>query len=81
MVTTKQQQEIKDFYAKPNWCVDDSTPQHIQDAFVDQDFYSDPNAPKKPDMTPIFHGGVLIGTRQDIIDGKIDPTDRDAWKP
>jgi len=79
-MTTKEQ-EIKDFYAKDDWCVDESTPQHIQDAFVDQDFYADPNAAPEPDMTPIFWNGMLVGTRQDLIDGKIDPTDRDAWKP
>jgi len=41
------------------------------------------NEPADPerDNTPIFHGGVLVGCRQDLIDGKLDPMDRDAWKP
>lgn len=31
------------------------------------------------DYTPIFWGGMYVGTRQDLKDGKIDPTDRNAW--
>ena len=32
------------------------------------------------DYTPVFWNGMLVGTKQDIIDGKIDPTDRSAWR-
>ena len=74
-----KQQEIKDFYAQPNWVVDDSTPKHILDAFVDQDFYQDPNSPEPPDMTPVFWNGVCVGVRDDLKTGKINPLDRDAW--
>jgi hypothetical protein len=35
---------------------------------------------KERDNTPIFWGGVVVGTRQDILDGKIDMSDR-SWKP
>jgi len=33
------------------------------------------------DYTPVFWNGMLVGIQQDLIDGKIDPLDRDAWKP
>ena len=72
-------QEIKDFYSNPNWSVDDSTPKHIADAFIDQDFFADPNAPDAPDTTPVFWNGMVVGTRDDLKTGKIDPLDRDAW--
>ena len=74
-----KQQEIIDFYATPGWSVDDTTSQHIVDAFVDQDFYQDPNAPEPPDMTPVFWNGQVVGTRDDLKTGKIDPLDKDAW--
>lgn len=71
-------QEIAEFFAQDGWCIDDSTPDHINDHF-NNTWGCD--APKQPDTTPIFHGGVCIGSRQDLADGKIDPTDRSAWKP
>jgi len=73
-----KKQEINDFFANPNWCIDSSTPDYINDYF-NKTWGAD--SPTKPDLTPIFHGGVLIGSRQDLIDGKIDPTDQSAWKP
>jgi len=76
---SKLLKEIADFFAKPGWVIDNTTPQHIVDHF---DNTWGVNAPRETvDNTPIFHGGVCIGSRQDLIDGKIDPTDRDAWKP
>lgn len=33
------------------------------------------------DYTPIFWNGMVVGTRQDIIDGNLDPFDRSAWGP
>ena len=51
------------------------------------DFYSYtrvvPEKPKstKVDNTPVFWCGMVVGTRQDVIDGKIDMSDRDGWKP
>ena len=73
MVTKKQQQKIDTFFSKSDWSIDAKTPKYINDYFnknmgVDK--------PVGPDLTPIFHGGALIGTQQDLIDGKIDPTDR-----
>jgi len=77
---TTKQQEIDAFFAQDGWCIDDTTPKHIEDAFYAK-HYVDPDAPAEPDLTPIFHGGVCVGSRQDLKDGTIDPTDRDAWKP
>jgi len=73
-----KKQEIADFFANPNWHIDANTPDHINDYF-NKTWGCE--APVEPDLTPIFHGGVLIGSRQDLKDGLIDPTDRDKWKP
>jgi len=35
---------------------------------------------EEPDLTPIFHNGVLIGSRQEVIDGDLDLLDRDMWR-
>lgn len=70
--------QIDDFFANPNWCIDKDTPDHINDHFNNT---WGVNAPTEPDNTPIFHGGAIVGTRQGLIDGKIDPTDQSAWKP
>jgi len=31
-------------------------------------------------LEPIFWNGMIVGTKQDLIDGKIDPLDRDQWR-
>lgn len=33
------------------------------------------------DYTPVIWNGQIVGTRQDLIDGKIDPMDISAWGP
>ena len=73
-----KRQEIAEFFAQEGWVIDDSTPAHINDHF-NKTWGAD--APREPDTTPIFHGGVLVGSRQDLASGKIDPTDSSAWKP
>ena len=71
--------EILDFFAKSFWTIDESTPDYIKDYF-NRTWGKD--APSGgPDTTPIFHKGIYTGTRQDIIDGNLDPTDESAWKP
>ena len=72
-----KRKEIEKFFANPDWCIDSSTPQYIKDHF-DKTWGAD--APSEPDNTLIFHGGVCVGTRQDLAEGKIDPLDRDSWK-
>ncbi len=73
-----RKKEIADFFANPNWCIDSSTPDYISDHF-NKTWGCE--SPSKPDLTPVTWNGMIVGTRQDLIEGRIDPTDRDAWKP
>ena len=70
--------EIAEFFANPDWCINKDTPDYINDYFNET---WGVNAPVEPNLTPIFHMGVCVGTSQDLKDGKIDPTDHSAWKP
>jgi len=73
-----KKQEIADFFANDNWSINESTPEHISNHF---DNTWGANSLVEPNLTPVFHMGMCVGTTQDIIDGKIDPTDSSAWKP
>ena len=73
-----KQQEISEFFAQDNWVIDETTPEHINDHF-NKTWGVD--APVEPDLTPVFWNGMLVGSREDLKDGTIDPMDSSAWKP
>jgi len=76
----KKEKKIKEFFARDDWSIDENTPEYIKEAYTQQDFYKDPEEPEGPDLTPIFHYGVTVGCRQDVLDGKLDLLDRDMWR-
>lgn len=47
----------------------------------DWDFEDDKKDEKSSeDSSPVFWNGMVVGTTEDLRDGKIDPTNTDKWR-